>query len=95
MTSIEDYLSKNVFFRCGQAVSQLEENGLVPRPELATSEDEIHEWWLVSPDLAWRLRAASFPVLEFGELHMWGRSATGISLEDDLELIKAIGPLQP
>jgi hypothetical protein len=92
---LKEYLSRHVFGRCGQAVSRLAEAGLVPRPELASSEDQIHEWWLVSAELAERLHAAGLPVLQFAELHMWGRFSSGGALEDDAELIAAVHPLRP
>ena len=41
-----------------------------------------------------KLRGAGLPVLQLGELHMWGRGATGVGLEDDEELVAAIGALQ-
>jgi hypothetical protein len=91
MSTIRKYVRENVFGRCGQAVSRLAASELIPRPEMPTSESEVHEWWLVSPDLAARLRAARNPVLQFSELHMWGREATGTALEDDEELLAAIG----
>jgi hypothetical protein len=87
-----EYIKQNVFCRCGQAVSKLVAADLIPRPEMPTSEAEVHEWWLVSPDLAAKLRAERLPVLQFAELHMWGREATGVALEDDEALIAAIGP---
>ena len=93
MTAIRKYIRENVFSRCGQAVSRLAASNLIPRPEMPTSEAEVHEWWLVSPGLAAKLRAARLPVLQFAELHMWGRAATGVALEDDEELIAAIEPL--
>ena len=49
---------------------------------MPTSESEVHEWGLVSPDLAAKLRAERCPVLQFCELNMWGREATGTALED-------------
>ena len=91
MSAIREYLIENVFGRCGQAVSRPSASGLIPRPEMPTSESEVHEWWLVSPDLAAGLRAACSPVLQFCELHMWGREASGTALEDDEELLAAIG----
>ena len=95
MRDLKRYIAKHVYGHCGQAVSRLVEAGLVPRPELASSEDEIHEWWLVSADLAARLRKAGLPVLQFAELHMWGRYASGGALEDDEELVAAVHPLRP
>ena len=92
MSTVRKYIKENVFSRCGQAVSRLAASGLIPRPEMPTSEAEVHEWWLVSADLAARLRGERLPVLQFGELHMWGRGATGVPLEDDEELIADIGP---
>jgi hypothetical protein len=91
MSTIKKYIKENVFGRCGQAVSRLAASELIPRPEMPTSESEVHEWWLVSADLAAKLRAARSPVLQFFELHMWGREATGTPLEDDEELMAAIG----
>jgi hypothetical protein len=91
MSTIRKYIRENVFGRCGQAVSRLAAAQLVPRPEMPTSESEVHEWWLVSADLAAKLRAERSPVLQFCELSMWGRSATGTALEDDEELLAAIG----
>jgi hypothetical protein len=79
-----------VFCRCGRAVSGLAESGLIARPEVPSSEVEVREWWLVSADLAARLRAKQCPVIQFHELYMWGREATGIELEDDRDLIAAI-----
>ena len=95
MSAIKQYIRKNVFCRCGQAVSRLVANDLVPRPAMPTSEAEVHEWWLVSSDLAAKLRSGPLPVLQFAELHMWGREATGVALEDDEALIAAIGPQPP
>ena len=91
MSAIRKYVRENVYGRCGQAVSRLVASELMPRPEMPTSESEVHEWWLVSPDLAAKLRAARSPVLQFCELHMWGREATGTALEEDEELMAAIG----
>lgn len=87
------YLREHVHGRCGQAVSRLADAGLLPTPELVTSEVEVHEWWLVSPTLAGRLRQAGMTVVQFGELCMWGRGGTGTPVEDDHELIAAIGPV--
>ena len=42
-----------------------------------------------------RLAEAGLPVLQFGELHMWGRYASGGALEDDEELVAAVHPLRP
>ena len=92
MSPIRQYVKENVFGRCGQAVSRLAASELIPRPEMPTSEAEVHEWWLVSPALAAKLRAARNPVLQLCELHMWGREATGTALEDDEDLLAAIGP---
>jgi hypothetical protein len=91
MSAVHKYIRENVFGRCGQAVSRLAAAELVARPEMPTSESEVHEWWLVSADLAAKLRAERCPVLQFCELNMWGRSATGTALEDDEELLAAIG----
>jgi hypothetical protein len=91
MSAMREYIRENVFGRCGQAVSRLSASGLIPRPEVPTSEREVREWWLVSADLAAKLRAERSPVLQFCELHMWGREATGTALEDDEELLAAIG----
>ena len=91
MPALHRYIRENVFGRCGQAVSRLAAAELVARPELPTSEAEVHEWWLVSPDLAAKLRAAREPVLQFCELNMWGREATGTALEDDEALQAAVG----
>jgi hypothetical protein len=91
MSSIRQYVRENAFGRCGQAVSLLAASELIPRPEMPTSEAEVHEWWLVSPGLAAKLRAARNPVLQFCELHMWGREAAGTALEDDEALLAAIG----
>jgi len=92
MDAIRRYIRENVFGRCGQAVSRLAASELVPRPEMPTSEHEVHEWWLVSADLAAKLRAERCPVLQFCELNMWGREATGTPLEDDEDLLAAIEP---
>lgn len=93
MSAIGRYIQQHVYRRCGQAVSRLVAAELVARPEMPSSEAEVREWWLVSPELAEKLRAAQQPVLQFHELNMWGRAATGAALEDDEELAAAIGPL--
>ena len=87
-------LDKHVFHRCGRAVSRLVESGLVPRPEMPTSEAEVHEWWLVSAPLAAALRERGAPVLEFCELSMWGRAETGSPLEKDADLAAALSGLR-
>jgi len=87
-------LDKHVFHRCGRAVSRLVESGLVPRPEMPTSEAEVHEWWLVSAQLAAALRERGAPVLEFCELSMWGRAETGSPLEKDADLAAALSGLR-
>lgn len=91
--ALESYIKRNVFCRCGQAVSRLAEAELIPRPEMPSSEREVLEWWLVTPELSAKLRTAGLPVLGFGELHIWGRAETAGALTDDLDLIGAIGPL--
>lgn len=83
-------IADHVYGRCGRAVTRLADAGLLPAPELPVSELEIREWWLVSPLLAERLRAAGMPVVEFAELRMWGRTTAGRSLADDLELQAAL-----
>ncbi len=80
----------HVFCRCGQVVSALVGAGLIARPELLTSESEIYEWWLVSPALAERLQSARAPVLQFHELRMWGRTQTGVPVEQDPVLVDAL-----
>jgi hypothetical protein len=87
-------IDRHVYMRCGRAVSRLAESGLVPRPEMASSEAEVHEWWLVSPALGVALRERGAPVLGFCELAMWGRSGTGVPLEDDAELAAALSDLR-
>ena len=84
------YIQDNVYFRCGQAVSRLCEAGLAARPELASSENEIREWWLVSAALADKLRSAGQTVLQFHELNMWGRGSTQVPPKDDLDLRGAL-----
>lgn len=95
MNPIRKYIKDNVFCRCGRAVSRLVESELIARPDVPSSEVEVREWWLVSADLAARLRARLCPVVQFHELWMWGREATGIELEDDRELIAAIESVPP
>lgn len=85
------YIRENVHGRCGQAVSRLAEAGLLPAPELITSEIEVHEWWLVSAELGDKLRQARMAVVNFGELTMWGRGSTGTPVEQDLDLLTVIG----
>jgi hypothetical protein len=84
-SSRDDAVQRHVFTRCGQAVTRLAEAGLVPWPVVPDSEREVGEWWLVSDDLAGRLRGAGHPVLRFGELNLWGR-ASGGAPQDDPEL---------
>lgn len=90
MTSTAQYIRDNVFLRCGHAVSRLCDAGLLARPELPTSETEIHEWWLVSGELAERLAHAGQPVLRFHELNLWGRGAVHGELKDDVDLRAAL-----
>jgi hypothetical protein len=94
MKAINKYIAENVFCRCGQVVSTLVAAGLMQRPEMATSESEIYEWWLVSPDLADKLRARRAPVVQFCELNMWGRTRTGVPLTEDQTLLASIGSLE-
>jgi hypothetical protein len=95
-TPLQRYIAQNVYGRCGQAVTRLSEAGLLPRPELPDSETEVREWWLVSPPAARALRESGEPVLQFGELHMWGRTqARGASLESDPALAAAAAPASP
>ncbi len=97
MSSNAQYIRDHVFFRCGHAVSRLCDAGLLSRPELPTSETEIHEWWLVSSDLAARLAAAGQPVLHFHEMHLWGRGSALGELKDDVDLRAALAttPARP
>jgi hypothetical protein len=95
-TALQRYIAENVYGRCGQAVTRLSEAGLLPRPELADSETEVREWWLVSPAAARALADAGQPVLQFCELHLWGRTqARGLRLEDDAALAAAARPAPP
>ena len=84
------YIREHVYFRCGHAVSRLCDAGLLARPETTDSESEINEWWLVSEELAGRLHSAGLPVLQFYEMHMWGRAAARVPLKDDLDLARVL-----
>jgi hypothetical protein len=96
LTPLQLYIAQNVYTRCGQAVTRLADAGLLPRPALPDSETEVREWWLVSPHAARALAAAGEPVLQFGELFMWGRTqARGQPLEDDPVLAEAAKPAPP
>jgi len=86
---LKRYIAENVYSRCGEAVTRLEQAGLLGRPELPDSETEVREWWLVSPQLARILHDAGEPVLRFCELWMWGRTQGSGPLEEDPELLKA------
>jgi hypothetical protein len=90
MRNTDQYLKDNLYFRCGHAVSRLCEAGLVERPQLSSSENEVHEWWLVSADLAQRLQQVGLPVLTFYELHMWGRASPRGNVAEDLDLLGAL-----
>lgn len=95
-SAVQRYIAENVFSRCGQAVTRLCEAGLLERPQLADSETEVREWWLVSPPAARALAAAGEPVLQFCELHLWGRTqARSTALEDDPALHAAAQPGTP
>jgi hypothetical protein len=87
-SQVARYIRENVYSRCGQVVTRLAEAGLLPRPEMADSELEVHEWWLVSPQAAGALREAGEPVLQFCELFMWGRTHAPGRLEDDAALAR-------
>jgi hypothetical protein len=91
-TAIERYIAQNVYCRCGQAVTRLAESGLIPRPPMPDSETEVHEWWLVSPLAAQKLRSAGEPVVQFAELYMWGRTQAPGPLADDAALAEAARP---
>lgn len=95
MRAIRKYIRENVFQRCGQALSRLAAADLVPRPEMPSSEREIHEWWLVSAELAEKLRKEGEPVLQLCELHMWGRANTGVPLEEDGTLLESLAGDRP
>lgn len=84
------YIREHVHGRCGQVVSRLAEAGLLPPPELITSEVEVHEWYLVSSELGGRLRDSGMTVVPFHEFAMWGRGSTGTPVEQDHELIALI-----
>lgn len=90
MTAMQQYIRENLFCRCDRVITRLAASDLIPRQDIFPDEDEVSEWWLVSRDLAVRLRAASLPVVRFGELYFWGRSGIGMAPENDLELICAI-----
>jgi len=95
-TPLQRYIAENVHGRCGQAVTRLAEAGLVQHPEMPFSEAEVREWWLVSPQAARALQEAGQPVLQFCELHLWGRTqARGQPLEDDPALAAAARPAPP
>ncbi|WP_268225690.1 hypothetical protein [Sinomicrobium oceani] len=37
----------------------------------------IHEWWIVTSNLAWKLENYGEPILTDGQNHYWGRCTTG------------------
>lgn len=88
--TLSRYIQQHVLGRCGQAVTRLVESGLVEWPAFSGDDTDICEWWLVSDELADRLREAHLPVLRFGELNMWGRTSVGTDMSEDLELVGAV-----
>lgn len=90
MTKHSRQVQDHVFGRCGAAVGSLCEAGLLARPELGSSENEVLQWWLVSAPLAARLREQGQAVLEFDELHFWASTAAERRLDDDPVLRRAL-----
>lgn len=45
--------------------------------ELETEPQEIFEWWIVTGFLFEKLRDQGEPVIEWQNLHIWGRTTTG------------------
>ncbi|MEW6100177.1 MAG: hypothetical protein AB1666_13395 [Pseudomonadota bacterium] len=89
-STVSGFVKQHVFCRCDRAVSAMAGVSLIVRPEGLDSEREINEWWLVSGELAARLRSAGLPVVQLEELSFWGRFATGDALAEDPDLLGAL-----
>jgi len=94
MAKVSPRVHDHVFGRCGAAVGSLCAAGLLPRPELGCSENEVLDWWLVSRPLAARLREQGQAVLALDELNFWASTAAERTLEDDLVLRRALAGVQ-
>lgn len=52
MPTITQFIRDNVLCRLRQAVARPAEGGLIPWPDMASSEKEVNEGWLVTDALA-------------------------------------------
>ncbi|WP_261521703.1 hypothetical protein [Burkholderia multivorans] len=83
------YLNQHIYGIANSLVARLQESGALDVPGYWSYPDEeeddygreIFSWWIVSDNMAHRLRKAGYCVLDFEEeIYLWGRTSHGIAM---------------
>jgi len=96
MNKRDDYLHAHLYGCVNDLVAHLGKTGVLEVPAWWDYQDsperEIFSWWLVSDNMARRLKEAGYCILDFEEeIYLWGRTTHGIAIWSDASVMKALG----
>lgn len=95
----EHYLNVHLFGCVNWLVKHLSETNGIDAPAYWQYDDdsddygmEICSWWIVSSNMASRLKKAGYCIVDFEEeVYFWGRTSHGIRISQEESLMEAIG----
>ena len=76
----QELVSNHVIYNQSSIVEELIKSRAIPQEEIYPiyeADEDVMEWWLVTPYMARLLRNESEIVLENLGCHWWGRTSTG------------------
>lgn len=96
----EEYLNKHIYGNANRLAEHFRETGALdvsgywhyPDEEEDDYGREIMSWWIVSDNMAHRLRKAGYCVLDYEEeIYLWGRTSHGIAMYLEESFMEALG----
>lgn len=83
MKDITDIVRRNILHQQTRVVEELFNCGAIPDRFLAQIEQDILQWWLITPYFARCLHLKGEAMVEALGCHWWGRTTVGQLLIDD------------
>lgn len=84
----------HVFYGQNEVVEELIRAGKIDeeyRYPFVDTDDEVFEWWLVSPYLAEELKEQGEVIIDALDCHWWGRTTSGQAIYMDSAIQKIAG----
>jgi len=83
MVTAQILVHNHVLYNQSMIISELMKSGTISEEWFYDEEDEVIEWWLVTPFLAEQLKEEDEIVVEEMDCYWWGRTMSGQAIYMD------------